>query len=105
MRLVFAAALTVLFSGCGERVLYVPMSRLSDGARADCTVGPFSPPGLFPTGDEESAKREFAVCLAACRKQGFLEDRELPPLMAGVRIDADGSAPENAIWCGIRKQK
>lgn len=61
MRLASTVALAVFLFGCGERVLYVPMSRLSDGARADCTAGPFSPPNLFPTADEEGAKRELAA--------------------------------------------
>jgi hypothetical protein len=102
VRLVSLIAIAVFMSGCGERVLYVPMVRPTDGARTNCTVGPFSPATLIEPSDVKSARREFAACVAACRKLGFTETQSLPPLMAGVEIRADPTINESG-FCEILK--
>lgn len=105
MQLALAAALATLLSACGQRVIYVPLSRSSDGARADC-ITTLSPRPLSTADEEERAKLELAPCLAACRKLGFTEDRELPSLAAGMPIEGvDRTELGKAIPCGIHKQQ
>ncbi|HKD25988.1 MAG TPA: hypothetical protein VKC66_08720 [Xanthobacteraceae bacterium] len=75
------ASLCIVLSGCGlllgEGFIGVDMHRVSDGAKTMCWSGayPAGIPALL-LGSEANARRIVNACILACRKRGFVEDRE-----------------------------